>query len=281
MALEVRDASCVYDSGTGFARRALSGVSLSLSKGELLLVMGPSGSGKSTLLRACAGLIALEQGEVLVDGLPLTPSSLGAARGLVGLVFQSPETQLFGESVMADVSFGPVNLGRSPTEAADDARAALAAAGLDAEDYGSRSPFGLSGGEARRVAIAGILAMGSPYLLMDEPTAGLDASGRAAILGMIERAREGAGVMIVTHEPEELLALADRVLVLDEGFMTYSGSVGEVMDDPFGAETAGLPIPPVLRLQMLAFEAGRDVGHYSLDPGAVARSLASAGGRQP
>ncbi len=152
MALRLEAVGYTYAAGTSFALRALSGVSLCLEPGELALVLGATGSGKSTLLRICAGLLDAEEGTAAIDGAPLSRSS---ARGSVGLVFQDAESQLFAETLAADVAFGPRNLGATAEEAADRARAALSAVGLDPDAYGERSPFALSGGEARRAAIAG------------------------------------------------------------------------------------------------------------------------------
>ena len=193
MGLTVEGAGHVYGNGTAWAQRALGGVSLTVESGELVAVLGATGSGKSTLLRLMTGLLAPTEGRVLVDD---EEACAALARGRVGLVFQRPEAQLFAETVVDDVAFGPRNLGASLADSRVAARAALRAVGLDPAVFGQRSPFTLSGGEARRVAVAGVLAMRPAYLLLDEPTAGLDAhgiSGRTFVGGMFRDADDVTG----------------------------------------------------------------------------------------
>jgi energy-coupling factor transport system ATP-binding protein len=265
-----------YAAGTGFSERALDSVSLSVERGELVLVLGATGSGKSTLLRIAAGLLEGAEGSAMIDGTPLTRK---AARGQVGLVFQDAESQLFAESVAADVAFGPRNMGLQETEADEAARDALRRVGLPPEEYGARSPFSLSGGEARRAAIAGVLAFSPRYLLLDEPTAGLDARGRAIVNLIVSDARLHAGVVVVSHSAEEFLADADRVLVLSAGRAVYDGPAVDLIADPAPFAAAGLLAPDVLRAQMLARERGCDLGAFTLDPTQAATSLArSIGG---
>ena len=220
MALTLDTIGYTYAAGTSLEMPALTGVSLTVAPGELVLVLGSTGSGKSTLLRLCAGLLEPATGSARLDDAPLTRST---ARGAVGLVFQDPESQLFAETLAADVAFGPRNLGATAEEAADRVREALLSVGLDPDSYGGRSPFALSGGEARRAAIAGVLAMRPRYLLLDEPTAGLDARGRAAVREVVRGMRASAGVVVVSHSAEEFLGEADRVLVLAQGAPVYIG----------------------------------------------------------
>jgi energy-coupling factor transport system ATP-binding protein len=272
--LTIEDAGFVYGRGTAYAARALEGVSLSVRPGTLTVVLGATGSGKSTLLRLAAGLALPTEGRVLVDGIDTAGPDARTLRGRVGLVFQRPEAQLFGETVADDVAFGPRNLGRTGEEALADAREALVAVGLDPEAFGPRSPFTLSGGEARRVAVAGVLAMRPAYLLLDEPTAGLDARGRASVLAAMERARVEAGVVVVTHDAEELLPLADGVLVLAGGSPAFTGPAGELLADPGPLEEAGLAVPAVLEVQLRAREAGARLPMLTLDPALAARTLA-------
>ena len=266
-----------YAAGTGYAQRALESVSLSVARGDLVLVLGATGSGKSTLLRIAAGLLDGAEGTATIDGSPLSRTS---ARGHVGLVFQDAEAQLFAETVGADVAFGPRNMGSSDAEATAAAHEALVRVGLPPADYAGRSPFSLSGGEARRAAIAGVLAFSPSYLLLDEPTAGLDAPGRRAVSTIIAEARETAGVVVVSHSAEEFLAHADRVLVLAEGRPVFDGAAAELIDDPTPFAAAGLLAPDVLRAQMLARERGCDAGPFTIDPvraaEAIVRALGSA-----
>jgi energy-coupling factor transport system ATP-binding protein len=254
---------------------ALDAVSLSVEPGELVLVLGATGSGKSTLLRIAAGLLGATAGEARIDGVALTGRS---ARGAVGLVFQDAEAQLFAETIADDVAFGPRNLGASAADAATAARDALQRVGLDPDIYGRRSPFGLSGGEARRAAIAGVLAMGPRYLLLDEPTAGLDARGRAAVRALIRAERERSGVVVVSHSASEFLGDADRVLLLASGRAAFEGPAEQLVADPSAFERAGLAAPEVLRVQQLATAAGAKLDRYCLDPEEAASLLAASGG---
>ena len=278
MGMRLEGVTHSYPLGPSAGSHALEGVGFTLERGELVLVMGPAGSGKSTLLRIAAGLIRPTAGTVRVDGVD--PGAKEASPGVVGMVFQSPERQLFADSVLDDVAFGPGNLGRG-AEALADARRALEAVGLVAQDVERRSPFSLSGGEARRVAIAGVLAMSCPYILMDEPTAGLDAAGRAAVRSAITGARSEAGVAVVTHDPEELLDIADGVLLLKEGRVVHQGAVSDTLTTPSIFARADLEPPGLIQLQSLAAERPGHAFEPTLDPGAVASALLATVGRMP
>jgi energy-coupling factor transport system ATP-binding protein len=196
----------------------------------------------------------------------------------VGLVFQDAESQLFADTVLEDVEFGPRNLGVSAADAAAASRDALAAVGLEPEVYGARSPFTLSGGEARRAAIAGVLAMRPRYLLADEPTAGLDASGRRALRALLSEARAAAGVVVVSHAADEFLGAADRVLILEAGRSAWYGSADDVIRHPEIIVEHGLVPPDVLEVQRIAASHGLDAGPFTLDPASAATALARAGG---
>jgi len=276
MALIANDMGHIYSEGKPYSRRALEGVDLSVSPGELVVVMGPSGSGKSTLIAACAGLLMPSKGRVRVDGID--PAGGDIAPGTVGVVLQDPETQLFGDTVLDDVSFGPRNLGREGDVLTEAVRTALEVVGLDVGEYGSRSPFGLSGGEARRVAIAGVLAMEPSYVLLDEPEAGLDRAGREAVHRIVERLVLDRGVVVVTHDPEEMLALADRCLVLAGGCSLYFGPPLELVNRSDVFEAAGLDIPGIVRVQELARDRSAIGSVRSLDPAEVAAILLRAAG---
>lgn len=278
MPLIAEDTGYDYSAGTQFQQRALDGVSFAVTPGQMLLVIGSTGSGKSTLLRLLAGLLEPVRGKLTIDGVPLRASS---TRGTVGLVFQDAESQLFAETVLDDVSFGPRNLGTDGSRIEAIAREALRAVGLDPSAYGARSPFGLSGGEARRVAIAGVLAMQPRYLLLDEPTAGLDALGRTAVRDAIRGARDGAGVVVVSHSAEEFLGEADAVLMLSDGAVAFSGTAGEVINDPETFSRAGLDAPDILKVLHGAREAGLDIPRFSLNPRCAAEALSRAGGWTP
>lgn len=275
MTLSLTGVDFTYGAGTAFATRALSDVDITFSPGEVVLVLGATGSGKSTLLRIAAGLLVPDAGSVTLDGRAVR-GPLAVVRPGVGIVFQSPEMQLFAESVAADVAFGPRNQGLSEEDAIVEARRALDAVGLDPEEFGPRSPFSLSGGEARRAAIAGVLAMAPGYLMLDEPTAGLDPSGRESVRDIVTAARESAGVVVVTHDAEEFLGHADRVVLLSEGRIIFDERTEVLVQDPGRFTEAGLRAPEVLRAQMLAQDAGVALPRFALDPTEVASLLAEA-----
>ena len=188
---------------------ALRDVSMWVQTGELVVVQGPTGSGKSTLLKVLAGLIEPQSGSVTLDGIVVTDAR---NRGKIGLMFQDPESALFGETVLEDVAFGPRNFGATSDEAHEAAQQALRRVGLDPAQFGERSPFQLSGGEARRVAVAGILAFEPQFILADEPTAGLDKDGRARMIETLVEAAQESGVVVVTHSPELFESYAARVI---------------------------------------------------------------------
>lgn len=271
MALVARELGYTYAAGAHYQVRALSGITLELEPGELLVIAGATGSGKSTLLKLLAGLLQPAEGSVAVDGE--SPGSR-TARGHVAIVFQNPESQFFAETLLADVGFGPRNLGLPDPDAA--AAAALEAVGLAPDAFGPRSPFTLSGGEARRAAIAGALAMGARYLLLDEPTAGLDGRGRRDVLAAIDSERARAGVAVVTHDPDEFLASATRLLALDGGMAAFHGTIEALTDDPRAYEAAGLRLPDVVRTQVLARDRGAVLPVIELDPAAAAEALLRA-----
>ena len=275
MALTLADIGFAYPVVSGFGERALTDVSLSVEPGELVLVLGATGSGKSTLLRIASGLLEPSSGSAVIDGAPLDRAS---ARGAVGLVFQDAEAQLFADSVLDDVAFGPVNLGASKDVARQAARETLERVGLPPEQFASRSPFGLSGGEARRAAIAGVLAMSPRYLLLDEPTAGLDARGRDAVRGLIRAERERSGIVVVSHSAAEFLGEADRVVLLADGRAAFCGDACDLIARPALFAEAGLVAPDVLRVQELAVEHGVALAEYRLDAEDAAAALAAAGG---
>ncbi|HEX9093066.1 MAG TPA: ATP-binding cassette domain-containing protein [Coriobacteriia bacterium] len=280
MALTLKRASYAYSAGTRLENPAVTEVDLSVEPGDLAVVLGPSGSGKTTLLRLASGLLEPTSGEVVADGRPVRSGGVDGGAFVVGIAFQRPESQLFAATVADDVAFGPTNLGSTPDAIEADARRALLDVGLDPDEYGARSPFTLSGGEARRAAIAGVLAMTPRYLLLDEPTAGLDAPGRAAVIAAVEHARVHAGVVVVTHDPEEFLPNADAVVVLVEGRSVYSGDVPGLMARAGRLQADGLWTPPeVARVQLMARDRGLLDAPPLLDPVAAAAALAGAGER--
>lgn len=227
-------------------RKALSNVSLEIKPGEFIGIAGHTGSGKSTLIQHLNGLLKPDEGKVLFDGSDIYQEgySLKELRGKVGLSFQYPEHQLFEVTVFEDVCFGPKNLGLSQEEVKGRAREALQMVGMD-EKYYEKSPFELSGGQKRRVAIAGILAMHPQYFILDEPTAGLDPIGRDKILELLKRLHENQGITIilVSHSMEEIANYVDRILVMDQGCLLYDDVPKEVFKHKEKLEEIGLAVP--------------------------------------
>lgn len=227
-------------------RKALSNVSLEIKPGEFIGIAGHTGSGKSTLIQHLNGLLKPDEGKVLFDGSDIYQEgySLKELRGKVGLSFQYPEHQLFEVTVFEDVCFGPKNLGLSQEEVKERAREALQMVGMD-EKYYEKSPFELSGGQKRRVAIAGILAMHPQYFILDEPTAGLDPIGRDKILELLKRLHEDQGITIilVSHSMEEIANYVDRILVMDQGCLLYDDVPKEVFKHKEKLEEIGLAVP--------------------------------------
>ena len=227
-------------------RKALSNVSLEIKPGEFIGIAGHTGSGKSTLIQHLNGLLKPDEGKVLFDGSDIYQEgySLKELRGKVGLSFQYPEHQLFEVTVFEDVCFGQKNLGLSQEEVKERAREALQMVGMD-EKYYEKSPFELSGGQKRRVAIAGILAMHPQYFILDEPTAGLDPIGRDKILELLKRLHENQGITIilVSHSMEEIANYVDRILVMDQGCLLYDDVPKEVFKHKEKLEEIGLAVP--------------------------------------
>jgi energy-coupling factor transport system ATP-binding protein len=227
MKLELRDVRYVYAPGTPFEVEALQGVSVVVEQGEVLAIVGGTGSGKSTLVQHMNLLLVPTSGEVLVDGVDATTLKKSELRRRVGLVFQFPESALFAPTVEEDVAFAPRQLGLDEEEVRERVLESLRA--LGAGDLAARSPFALSGGEKRRAAIAGVLAMRPEVLVLDEPTAGLDPATREDLLNLILSLREsGVSVVLVSHDLDEVAEVADRVCALHEGRVSAVGTAAEV-----------------------------------------------------
>lgn len=232
MRIEVNNISHVYSPGLPYETKALDSVSFTCEPGEFVGLIGHTGSGKSTLLQHLNGLLKPTSGQILADGRDINEKSdeAKALRRRIGLVFQYPEYQLFEETVLKDVCFGPRNQGLSEEECIARAMKAIAIVGLDPEEKKDVSPFMLSGGEKRRVAIAGVLAMEPEVLILDEPTAGLDPKGRRDILQMIENIRQSRQltIILVSHNMDDVAAMAGHVLVMDKGRLVMDGTPSEV-----------------------------------------------------
>jgi energy-coupling factor transport system ATP-binding protein len=239
----------VYHAGTPLASTALRDVTLEIRSGELVGIVGPTGSGKSTLVQHFNGLLRPTAGRVLVDGesLERRGADLRRVRRAVGLLFQYPEHQLFEETVARDVAFGPRNLGLGESEIRARVDWALRLVGLDPERFGPRSPFSLSGGEMRRVAIAGVLAMKPKVIVLDEPTAGLDPVGRREILDRIRalRREERITIVLIAHSMDEVARLCERIIVLDAGGVALDAPTRAAFSDAARLRAIGLDAPRV------------------------------------
>ncbi len=260
--LEARNLSYKYSVGTPFQVTAIENINLEIKKGEMLAIIGHTGSGKSTLIQHFNALFQPTDGHILLNGKDINESkeSAHAARFKVGLCFQYPEYQLFESTVYKDIAFGPANMGLSEAEIDVRVRRAAAFTGLR-EDMLEKSPFDLSGGEKRRVAIAGVMAMEPEVLIMDEPAAGLDPRGRKQILELIKNYREttGSTVIIVSHSMEDVASVADRIVVLNKGKVALVGNVDEVFSHTDELVEMGLNIPQITRIFSQLKKSGYDL----------------------
>ena len=254
MPLELKNASYIYQPNTPNESVALREVSITINDGEFIGIIGHTGSGKSTLVQLLCGLLTPTSGQVLIDDIDInakdTPKEERKKNRLkVGMVFQYPEHQLFEETVIADIAFGPKNLGYDEKEARKLAKQAMKTVGLS-EDLAQSSPFDLSGGQKRRVAIAGVLAMNPKYLILDEPTAGLDPQGREEILDEVRTLREKLGitVILVSHSMDDIARFADRLLVLNDGELYMQGTAKAIFARDEEMRDLGLDIPVVTAL---------------------------------
>ncbi len=252
----------VYSAGTPFEVTSLEGISLGIKRGEFFAIVGATGSGKSTLVQHFNGLLTPTSGKLWVCGVDV--SGKKARRDLwrrVGLVFQHPEQQLFEETVFEDVAFGPKNMGLPRDEVRQRVIEALQLVGLDPEQAERQSPFQLSGGNMRRVAIAGVLALKPEVLVLDEPTAGLDPRGRRQLLDLVEsfRQKQGSTVVLVTHNMEEVAARAERIAVLHKGWLALLGTPRDVFNRAEELRAMGLDIPVAAALMRQLRDAGLPV----------------------
>ena len=260
--LQVQNLNFIYSAGTPFQHQALDNVSFSVERGEFIGIIGHTGSGKSTLMQQLNGLLKPTSGTILLDGKDIWSDKklTRQARFRVGLVFQYPEYQLFEETVYKDIAFGPKNMGLKEEEIDRRVREAAATVGLT-EAQLQVSPFDLSGGQKRRVAIAGVLAMEPDVLILDEPTAGLDPAGRAGILQNIEdyRRTHNATIMMVSHSMDDVARLTDRLLVMNGSRLAMDGTPAEVFARAEELVEMGLNIPQVTRVFLELRKMGLNV----------------------
>ncbi len=259
MSMEVKNLTYIYGAGTVYERKALDNVSLTIDDGEFIGIIGHTGSGKSTLIQHLNGLLKATEGDILYNGESIYGKdfSLRQLRGKVGLVFQYPEYQLFEVTVLKDVAFGPKNQGYSEEESVKKAQEALLAAGIS-ENFWHMSPFELSGGQKRRVAIAGVLAMDPEVLILDEPTAGLDPRGRRELFAQIcsLQKERNITVVLVSHSMEDVADYVTRLVVMNQGTVMYDGQPASVFSKYKELEKAGLAAPQVTYLMHELKEKG-------------------------
>ena len=262
MSIKIENLNYIYGKGTAYEIKALRDINLVIEDGEFIGLIGHTGSGKSTLIQHLNGLIKADSGAIYVDGENIYQDgySMKKLRGKVGLVFQYPEHQLFEVDVFSDVCFGPKNQGFSEEEAAKKARLALQSVGLS-EKYYKQSPFELSGGQKRRAAIAGVLAMEPNVLILDEPTAGLDPKGRDEILDEIARLHRERHltILLVSHSMEDVAKYADRLIVMNKGSVQFQGTPREVFSHYKELENIGLSAPQITYLMHALREKGFSV----------------------
>ena len=271
--LEVKNLTYIYSAGTPFEHKALDDISFSVERGEFIGIIGHTGSGKSTLMQQLNGLLKPTSGTVLLDGQDIWSDKklTRQARFRVGLVFQYPEYQLFEETVYKDIAFGPKNMGLSPEEVDRRVREAAGFVGLTEQQL-EVSPFDLSGGQKRRVAIAGVIAMEPEVLILDEPTAGLDPVGRSEILGNIQsyRRAKNATIMMVSHSMEDVARLTDRLLVMNGSKLAMDAPPARVFTHAEELTQMGLNIPQVTQVFLELKKLGLDVKNvYTIEQAAA------------
>ncbi len=262
MSIQVKSINYIYDKDTIFAVQALKDVSFSVQKGEFIGVIGHTGSGKSSLMQVLNALLKINSGQIVIDGVDITSENIKMSdvRKKVGMVFQYPEYQLFEETVYKDVAYGPKNLGLSEEEINKCVKNALAFVGMP-EECLDKSPFELSGGQKRRVAIAGILAMEPQVLILDEPTAGLDPQGKNEILELIKKQHIASGntVFLVSHSMEDIANYADKILVMDKGQLAFFDTPAKVFSEESALKKMGLDIPESTKIARALKAKGIDI----------------------
>lgn len=271
MSIEVKNISYIYMPKSPYERLALEDVTLTIPEGKITAVAGHTGSGKSTLIQHFNGLLQPARGSVLVDGVDIADRAqeARAARRLVGMVFQYPEHQLFEETVEQDIAFGPKNYGCTGEEIKARVRFAMDFVHLDYAAYSQRSPFQLSGGQMRRVAIAGVVALKPKYLVLDEPTAGLDPRGREELMQRILKLhrQEKNTIVLVSHSMDDIARYADNVIIMNKGKMLLEGTPEEVFAREDFIRQAGLEVPQITSLVKALREQGMELSAdiYTMD----------------
>lgn len=264
MSITVKNLTYIYDQGMPFESRALDDVSFEIKDGDFVGLIGHTGSGKSTLIQHMNGLLKPSSGQILINGFDITEKNLNLTeiRKRVGVVFQYPEYQLFEETIEKDIAFGPSNLGLDEEEISRRVKESMKSVGLDYETYKDKSPFELSGGQKRRVAIAGVIAMEPEVLILDEPTAGLDPGGREEIFSLIKdlHDRKNITVILSSHSMDDMARLSKTLIVMNRGKVEFMGSPREVFKgNTKRLKEIGLDVPRVLELAIKLREKGFDI----------------------
>ena len=283
MSINLANVFYTYMTGTPFERQALNDVSVNIEKGEILAIIGHTGSGKSTLVQHLNGLIKPLRGNVTIDGIDIAGrgSEAKQARQQVGMVFQYPEHQIFAETVYEDIAFGPRNRGFSAEEVDKQVHEAMAFVGLDFDTFAQRSPFQLSGGQMRRVAIAGVVAMNPDYLVLDEPSAGLDPRSRNAVFKEILALHKerGIAIVLVTHSMEEAAKYANRMLVINKGKILFDGKPAEIFSQHKDELVeVGMDEPQIYKLSALLRNKGLNITEGITDSADLVKNIKKAKG---
>ena len=264
MSVIVKNLTYIYDEGMPFASKAIDDISFEIKDNDFVGLIGHTGSGKSTLIQHLNGLLKPSSGEIIVNGFNITDKDLNLTeiRKRVGIVFQYPEYQLFEETVEKDIAFGPGNLGLDEEEISKRVRKSMEAVGLDYETYKDKSPFDLSGGQKRRVAIAGVIAMNPEVLILDEPTAGLDPGGRDEIFNLIKKLHRDNNITIIlsSHSMDDMAKLTQTIIVMNHGKIEFMGTPREVFTSHAARlREIGLDVPQVLELATKLRNKGFDI----------------------
>jgi energy-coupling factor transport system ATP-binding protein len=264
MSIKVAELTHIYNKGTPFESRALDNVSFEIESGEFIGLIGHTGSGKSTLIQHLNGILKPSSGKISINEFDITKSNINLTdiRKRVGVVFQYPEYQLFEETISKDIAFGPSNLGLDEKEIEQRVKDSMDAVGLDYDTFKDKSPFEISGGQKRRVAIAGVIAMKPEVLILDEPTAGLDPKGRDEIFELIKNlhSKNKMTIMLSSHSMDDMAKLAGKIIVMNNGKIEYMGAPREVFKEHGNRlKEIGLDIPQVLELAMKLREQGFDI----------------------
>ncbi|MFP4497285.1 MAG: energy-coupling factor transporter ATPase [Vulcanimicrobiota bacterium] len=273
--IQIKNLSYSYQKGTPFEHKALNDINVTVKKGEIIGIIGPTGSGKSTFVQHLNGLLKPSQGEVIINGIDINLKPKKQHRKelfsdicfQVGLVFQYPEYQLFEETVYEDIAFGPKNMELNNEEVAQRVKEAMDWVGLDFEKYKFRSPFSLSGGEMRRVALAGILAMKPSILVLDEPTAGLDPRGRIELYERLNRLQKDTEItlVMVSHDMGDVASMVEHLIVFNKGEIAFDGPPALVFKNTEGIKKLGLGVPPVIELMNRLRNQGMDIKQDVID----------------